>query len=252
MDRLAVRRFALGMFAAPLALGLAACGSGGDGGDKPTGEPIAAIAPPEGKAWSEVIGKTDEGGYRMGNPDAPIKIVEYGSLTCPHCADFAQESAEELRDTFVGSGRVSFEFRNFVRDPIDITAAQLTRCGSPESFFALTDQAFANQTAMIENAQKAGEQAYGAAIGQPADKRGIALARLTGLIDFFAARGIAKDQANACLADSANAAALAEMARKQGEELDITGTPTFLINGQKVEINTWPELKARLENLGAR
>ena len=135
--------------------------------DKPgglSGEPIAKVAPPANKAWSEVVAKTPEGGTRMGNPDAPIKLVEYGSMTCSHCAQFSEQASAGLRDEFVSSGRVSYEFRNFVRDPIDLTVAMLARCGSPESFFPLTEQAFAYQPAMMEKAQKAGEATYTAAL----------------------------------------------------------------------------------------
>ena len=196
--------------------------------------------------------ETPEGGYRMGNPDAPIKVVEFASLTCSHCAEFAEAASAELRDNFVASGRVSYELRNFVRDAIDLTAAQLARCGTPESFFPLAEQIFANQMAMFEKAQAAGEPAYKAAMAQPDDKRGPALGELTGLTEFVAARGIARDQANACLANAAEAQALAKMATEQGEKYDIAGTPTFLINGAKNEENTWKTVKAKLETLGAR
>jgi len=252
MNRISFRHLALGLIVAPLALGLAACDKKDSENGALSGDPIAKVAAPAGKSWMDVVEKTSEGGYRMGNPDAPIKLIEYGSLTCPHCADFAEKSGEELRGTFVNSGRVSFEFRNFVRDPIDLTAAQLTRCGTPESFFALTEQAFANQADMIQKAQAAGDAAYSAAIKQPEDKRGIALAEITGLLDFFAARGIATEQAQACLADSSTAKVLAQITQDQGAQYDINGTPTFLVNGQKAEANAWPELKAQLESLGAR
>lgn len=252
MNRNAFRKIVLGLIAAPLSLALAACGSSDNKAAAPSGEPIAKIAPPAGKSWADVIEKTPEGGFRMGNPEAPIKLVEFGSLTCPHCADFAEKSAAELRDNFVASGRVSFEFRNFVRDPIDIAAALLTRCGAPESFFALTEQAFANQPAMFEAIQKGGEPAYNQAMAQPDDRRVLAIAQLAGLPEFFAARGIAKEQAAACLADAKTPAALAKATQDQSKEYDIQGTPTFLINGQKIEANAWPEVKAKLEEAGAR
>jgi protein-disulfide isomerase len=246
-------RAVLALAMAPMMLGLAACGKDAESaGSTLSGDKIAVIAPPAGKAWSDVVSKTAQGGYVMGNPDAPIKIIEFGSLTCSHCADFSKAASAELRDTFVASGRVSYEFRNFVRDAIDLTAAQLTRCGAPESYFALTEQAFEYQTQMFARAQGAGEAAYTAAMNQPANARALALAQLTGLTEFFAARGISQDQAAACLADSKSAEGLAKAAQQQGEEFDITGTPTFLINGQKIDLNNWPEIKARLETMGAR
>lgn len=245
-------RLALVAALAPLVLGLAACNKGEEAAAGLTGDAIAKVAPPAGKAWSDMVTITPELGYRMGNPEAPIKLIEYGSLTCPHCAEFSHEATGELRDQFVASGRVSYEFRNMIRDGVDLYLTQLTRCGAPESFFALTDQTFANQAKFFEKAQAAGKAQQEAAFSQAPEKRGIAIAELTGMTEFFAARGIAREQANACLADTAKATALAAASNDQGEKLKIEGTPTFLVNGSKVDANTWPLLKAELEKLGAR
>ena len=248
-----LNRIALAALAAPLALALSACGSGGsEDGAAVTGEPLEKIAPPDGKSWSEVIAKTEDLGMLMGNPGAPIKLIEFASLTCSHCADFAEKSKTELRETFVNSGRVSYEFRNYLRDPIDLTAAQLTRCAAPESFFALTEQVLLNQGAILQKAQDAGEAAYQAAMEAPDDKRGQAIAQLTGLADFFAARGVSKDQSATCLANATEAQALAKATQDATEDFSITGTPTFLLNGSKLDANTWPEIKAALEKAGAR
>ena len=237
---------------AALSLGLSACSKESEGTAGLSGEPIAKVAPPAGKSWADEIAKTPEGGYRMGNPNAPIKLVEYGSFTCSHCAEFAETASAPLRDEFVSSGRVSFEFRSFVRDPMDLTAALLTRCGAPESYFALTEQAMANQAAMFQKVQSAGEAAYTSAMNQPDAKRYAALAEITGLSEFFASRGVAKDQAAACLANNAEAQALAKRTQEQGEQFKIEGTPTFLINGATIGSMGWPELRTKLQTLGAR
>ena len=252
MTRLSFRSVAFATAALPLALGLTACKNSEKGTAAVSGEKIAAIAPPAGKTWAEVVSKTPENGYRMGNPDAPIKLVEYASITCSHCAEFAEASSAELRDTFVASGRVSYELRNLVRDAIDLTAVQLVRCGTPESFFPLAEQAFANQTAMFEKAQAAGQAAYTAAMQQAPDKRGVALANLAGLSDFFAARGVSRDQQAACLAKVDEMTALADTKANKADEYDVNATPTFILNGSKIEENTWPALKAKLETMGAR
>jgi len=252
MTGTAFRRLVFAAAMAPLALGLAACNKDDAAAPSLSGEPIAKIAPPAGTTWAETVSVTPDGGYRMGNPDAPIKIIEFASLTCPHCADFSHEAMGELRDTFVASGRVSYELRNFIRDAIDLTATQLVRCGPPESFFALTDQVFANQKSFFDKAQGAGKAAQEAAFNQEPAKRGPAIGELTGLTEFVAARGIAKDQANACLADTAKAEALAAQVTKQSDQYQISGTPTFIVNGRKLDTNTWPLLKVELEKLGAR
>lgn len=240
------------LFAAALALGIAGCSKESEGTASLSGEPIAKIAPPAGKAWADEIAKTPEGGYRMGNPNAPIKVVEYASYTCSHCAEFSEAASAPLRDEFIASGRVSYELRNFVRDPIDLTVAMLARCGAPESFFALSEQAFSNQAAMFAKTQAAGEAAYNAAMNQPDGKRYAALAEVTGLGEFFAARGIAKDQAAACLANNGEAQGLAKRTQEQGEQFKIEGTPTFVINGGAGVSMGWAELRTKLQTLGAR
>lgn len=252
MIRPKIRQIALAAFVAPLALGLSGCGSEPATEPAGSGEPIENIAAPEGQSWTEVVSKTDEGGYIMGNPEAPIKLVEFASLTCPHCAQFTADGGEELREQFVASGRVSWEFRNFVMNPLDLTMAMIVRCASPESFFALTEQTLANQDAILERWGTTDEGALTQAINQPADRRYQAIAGVAGLDDFYAARGIAREQTQTCLADASAAEDLVQVTSAQGEEHGITGTPSFLINGQKVDINSWPDIKARLESMGAR
>ena len=238
----------------PLALGLAACGKkGNDTGAAVTpGAPVAKVAPPAGKAWSDVVTITADGGYRMGNPNAAIKVAEYGSLTCPHCAEFNKESEDVLRDTFVNSGRVSFEFHNFVRDPIDITASMLVRCGAPENFFALTHEVYGSQMQFFDKVKAAGDDAYQQAIQQPPAQRYGALARLTGLDAFFAERGLPKAKIAQCLANSATADTLAKATEDVGQKYDVDSTPTFFFNGEKGPPATWPDVKARIEAMGAR
>jgi protein-disulfide isomerase len=238
-----------------LALSLALAGCGKD--DAPaadaggTAAVIAPVAPPAGKIWAETVAVTPEGGYRMGNPNAPIKLIEFASLTCSHCAEFAAAGFPPLRDKYVASGRVSLEMRNFVRDPIDITAAMLTRCGAPESYFPLSEQVFANQPAIFAKAQAAGPKLE-AAGALPENQRFVALARELGLVEFFASRGISADQSAACLAKGETATALAQGASEQGKAFDVTGTPTFLVNGAKVAVASWAELEPILQRMGAR
>ena len=75
-----LRRLVVAFSAVPLALGLAACQDEAAEGP-PRGEPIAAIAAPAGQSWVETAAETPEGGFRIGNPEAPLKLVEYASRT---------------------------------------------------------------------------------------------------------------------------------------------------------------------------
>jgi protein-disulfide isomerase len=249
----AMKLAALSSAALTLSLLLAGCGKA----ESPAADPaasvakIAPIAAPAGKSWAETVATTPEGGYRLGNPDAPIKLIEFASLTCSHCAEFAAKGFTPLREKYVASGRVSLEMRNFVRDPIDITAAMLTRCGAPESYFPLSEQVFANQPAIFQAAQAAGPKLEAAA-ALPENQRFVAIAQALGLVEFFAARGIAADQSAACLAKGQSATELAERASEQGKTFDVAGTPTFLVNGAKVPVASWEELEPILQRMGAR
>lgn len=249
---LAVRRSLSIALAAPLALALAACGDkAAPEGGVAEGAPIAAVPPPAGTAWRDTVTVTPEDGYLLGNPNAPIKLIEYASLTCPACAAFAAEGAEALKEKYVNSGRVSFELRNQIHGPHDLALATLVRCGQKEAFHPLADQIWANLQAVltpIMNNQAAVEQA----LTLPPEQRLVQLAQIGGFYEFFASRGLSEDQARTCLADAATYTRIAENSTRQSEELEISGTPTFLVNGQKVEVNGWAQLEPVLQRAGAR
>jgi len=231
---------------------LSGCGESASSEDQVSGEPIAPIAAAEGQKWSDTISQSDDGGYVMGNPEAPIKLVEFMSLTCGHCRDFGLQAFESIRDDYVASGRVSFEIRNYVRDPLDLTSALLTRCAGDSAFFALTEQSLNNMDNMFAQAQTIDEQKYRAILAGPPEKRFVDLAGASGLIAFFQQRGISADQAKACLSDSKGIDALGDYTQKANDDHDIRGTPTFLINGSKLDINTWAGVETRLQEMGAR
>jgi protein-disulfide isomerase len=242
-------------YIAPLALALAltACGEATEGetGASASGE-VEAVEAPDGQKWSDTVSKTEAGGIVMGNPDAPIKLVEYMSITCSHCKDFGEQAFAPLRDTYVNSGRVSFEVRNFVRDPLDLTAAILSRCGGETPFFPLTEQALSYQGTMFEKAQSMGEATYSDILSADPKSRFVRLAEQLGLISFFQQRGISEDQAKTCLADTATAEALMNDTQKAVEEYDVQGTPTFLLNGQKIDGSNWTMVETKLKEAGAR
>ena len=247
------RKVALALAIAPLALGLSACKKEAADSAGLSGEPIAKIAAPAGKSWADTVSVTPEGGYLMGNPNAPIKMIEYGALSCSHCAEFSEKGSAELRDSFVASGRVSYELRFFMLNQLDVPAVQLATCGgSPEAVIPLSEQFWAWQKTMFQNLQAAGQDKMQAVSQLPPAQRFGALAQLAGMDQFFAARGIAADQAKACLADVAKAERLVATANEQGQKYDITGTPTFFVNGKKLDMNTWEAIKPELERLGAR
>jgi protein-disulfide isomerase len=255
-----LRSLAFATLAAPLALALAACGSKDDAAPAaaPTGEALAAVPAPAGKMWSDVVSATPDGGMRMGNPEAPLKLIEYGSLSCPHCAKLSQDGGTTLVDKYVNSGRVSYEFRSFpIHGVIDVPLTMMVRCADPAAFFPLVEQIYANQEALMTRAEAGNAQAQ-AASDLPTAQRFPALADAFGLTEWFAARGLAKDQAHACLADASAAEKIAKEGQAWSED-GINQTPSLVLNGQLLEnVSTWaangsnPGLESTLQNAGAR
>jgi protein-disulfide isomerase len=246
-----MRRFLISGLAATLVLGLAACKDKSAELEGVTGEPIAKIAPPAGQSWADTVAVSPEGGFQMGNPDAPIKLIEYGALSCSHCAEFSEKSTASLRDDFIASGRVQLELRFFMNNALDVPAALLTTCGPQEAVITRADQFWGWQKQMFANIQANSAQLQ-AAEALPPEQRFAAFAQALGMTEFFAGRGVAADQAKACLSDTAKATALVQATEKWGKEQNITGTPTFFLNGKKLEVNTWEAIKVELEKAGAR
>ena len=106
----------------------------------------ATPAQPAAKAWSTHISTSAIGAHIVGNPAAKVRLVEYYSYTCPHCAHFAAESATALKTQYVDKGLVVVEYRNMVRDPVDMTAALLAHCGDAKTFVGNHQAIFAAQS----------------------------------------------------------------------------------------------------------
>ncbi len=236
---------------APLALALAACGSETAGDGALDGEPIAPIAAPEGSSWLDTVSVTEADGYVIGNPDAPLKLIEYGSLTCGACAQFAVEGYGSLKGQYIESGVVSFELRNQVHNGIDLTLARLVRCSAPSSFHPLAGQIWQNLPELMAPAQS-NPAIMDSMASLPPEQRYVALAQNMGFLEFFAARGVSVDQAVACLSDAASVEAIAERSDAQSKELNIAATPTFLLNGQQLPDRSWAQIEAALKSAGAR
>ncbi len=244
-------RFAL--IALPAAALLASCGdTDGNISAPKLGAPVAAVAPPAGTEWVTTVKETAEGGMLMGNPNAPIKLVEYASLTCSHCGDFSKTAMEPLKSKYVSTGKVSYELRNYVRDPIDVTASLLARCGGPGPFFPLTEQMFADQMGWLGKIQGLGQAEYERIGTLPPAQQFARFAEVTGLGDFVRQRGVSAERANACLADKAAADRLVAMRDRANSEINLTATPTFVLNGQVVtEASNWENLEPKLRAAGA-
>ncbi|HVI99096.1 MAG TPA: thioredoxin domain-containing protein [Sphingomonas sp.] len=237
--------------AAPL-FALAACG-GGDGNSDAPAVPVAAATPPAGQEWTQVVSKTPEGGFVMGNPDAPLKLIEYGSRSCPTCGAFGREGMGPLEDKYVKSGKVSYEFRDFpVHGAPDLGLSTLGRCVSESAFFPILEQTYVNQQQIEDKLTAPEAQALLTSLqGKSPTEIATAWATYLGYVDFVKQRGVTEQQAKACLADPKNVQAVVDMAQK-GSEDGVTGTPSFFLNGTLLENTiTWEQLEARLKAAGA-
>lgn len=200
---------------------------------------------PRQRDWTQVVTATAEGGFRMGNPRAPVKVVEYLSLTCPHCASFAEEGAPGLMN-YVRSGRVSLEYRNFVLNGLDLAAALLSRCAAPQNYFALNHAILASQAQWMGRVEAM-------SVAQRQEMQGLndlqrlrRVAAIAGLDAIAARHGVTPAQADTCMADQARLDRVIQM-REAAGRYGVTGTPTFAINGRIAgSAGTWATLEPLL------
>ncbi len=206
----------------------------------------AAQAPSTQQDWSRSVEVTADGGFRIGNPNASVKLVEYASLTCPHCADFANQGMGPLVAKYIRSGRVSFEFRNYILNGIDVAASLLARCAEPAAFFPLADRIFATQETWFGRLQSLSQAEKDRIVTLPREQVFAEVARASGLLELAAQNGVTAERARQCMADPAALGRLERMAQA-AQALGVDGTPTFFLNGRKLEVNSWPEIEPLLD-----
>lgn len=210
----------------------------------PAAASAQSAARPAQRDWTQVISQTPEGGFRMGNPQAPLRIVEFLSLTCPHCADFSRHGVPQLM-TYVRNGRVSLEYRNFVLNGLDLAASFLSRCASPQNYFRLTDAILASQGEWMGRMQTLSETQQQEMRGQTPLETMRRVVAAAGLDAIAARHGLTAEQQRICLSNQAGLDRVIQM-QQAGNRYGVTGTPTFAINGRLVSVNTWPQLEPLL------
>ena len=161
-------------------------------GDAATNTPVKLeqVKPPAGGDWTQVVNPTEAGGFVMGNPNAKVKLIEYGSMTCPHCREFDEKGVEPLINTYVKSGQVSWEFRNYVRDGFDLAASLVARCNGAKSFFPLTRALDKDQISWVEKIQAAPQQQLDALQNLQPNQQFVEMAKIAGFPEWAAMRGV--------------------------------------------------------------
>lgn len=202
---------------------------------------------PGNQDWSKTVAATPEGGFQMGNPAAPLKLVEYGSFTCSHCADFAEQSVPVLIRDHVKSGRVSFEYRTFVRDPHDVAAALVARCASPAQFFALSHDIFAAHDSWVRRFNGMSPEQVRAIDALPLGERLTRLASIAGFDTMAAKAGVSPAKLKQCLTDQKAVDQLIAIRQLAINKLGLEATPSFLLNGKMTGAHSLSELQALLK-----
>jgi protein-disulfide isomerase len=175
-----------------------------------SGNPAEAVAPRVQLADAQAGLSITKDDRILGNPDAPITIIEYASLTCPHCAHFTNEVLPELKKKWIDTGKAKLVLREFPLDEPALRAAMIARCAPPDRFYAYVDALFATQDKWV----------------MAKDYRE-ALARIVKL------GGMSQDEFDNCLKNTNLENKILEKRLAASKELDVNSTPTFFINGTK-------------------
>ena len=231
---------------AALTLGLLALGATAPAAGKPVSRHKPASAVPAGKQWDQTVTMTADGFPVLGNPAAPVKLTEFISYTCSHCAEFSKQSKLPLNSALVRQGKVSLELRPFLRSAVDETPSLLALCGPQSKYFANSSALLAAQTSWFKPpADPDYAKRWATLEAKPAEQRRMIAADL-GLYKIMIARGYTAAELDTCLNDQAKLDLLTKQTEYAGTTLKVIGTPSFMIDGKLQEIYGWPELEPRL------
>jgi protein-disulfide isomerase len=199
--------------------------------------------------WPTVVAATADGGHRIGNPEAKVRLVEYVSYTCPHCAEFTREADDRLKLAYVTPGQLSLEIRHLIRDPVDLTVVMLVNCGPTEKFAQNHNTFMLQQSRWIAPlANPTAAQRARWTSGDGASRRR-AIASDFGFYRMMEQRGYTRPEVDRCLADDAAARQFAERSQKDWDKPGIDATPSFSINGVVMPgTHTWAELERQLSD----
>jgi protein-disulfide isomerase len=232
----------IAIWAAAVAAGLPAASLAQDrigpgfGGARPSG--------PRGHDWRTTASRTAEGGFLIGNPNARVKVIEYLSTTCPHCAEFAHQGGQVLFGDYVRSGRVSVEYRNYYLNGVDIAAALLSRCAEPRQYFDMTHALLGNQPQWMGRVNAITPEQRAELQALPPLEVAKRLITMLGLDAIGQRHGITPQVRAQCLTQ-ANLDQL-DALHRAGAAAGVNGTPSFFINGRMVQENNWAGIQPLL------
>jgi protein-disulfide isomerase len=148
----------------------------------------------------------------IGSQDAPNVIVEYASMTCPHCAQFDKVVFPELKTKYIDTGKVRLIFREFPLDGLAARASMLARCAGPDRYFAMIDVMFQTQPTWVVEGPEA----------------------LDHLLQLARQAGFSKEKFDACLADKELFKKIVDERQRANDKFQVDSTPTFFVNGKRM------------------
>lgn len=167
---------------------------------------------------------------QLGNPDAPVTVIEYASYTCPHCATFHSGNYKQLKADYIDTGKINFVYREVYFDRFGLWASAVARCaGTPEAFFGITD--------LLYTGQATWSRAGG---GDPA-----AIADELRKIGRLA--GLEGDSIEACLTDADKLRTLVAWYQENAAEDGVQSTPSFVINGTTYNNMNYSEMSRLID-----
>jgi protein-disulfide isomerase len=171
---------------------------------------VAALGPGRSAlADAQTIGPDDR---TIGPEDAPITIIEYASMTCPHCARFHQDTYPDLKAQWIDNGKARYVFRHFPLDGLALRASALSECMEGERFFGFLDLLFSSQQTWARASDP-----------------------IATLQDLAKQAGLDEEASGACLSDDVTITRVLTQRKEAADEFDINSTPSFVINGQTVK-----------------
>jgi len=145
----------------------------------------------------------------MGSATAPVTMIEYASMTCPHCAAFAVTTFPKLKEKYIDTGKVKYVMREYPLDALAAAAFMLARCGGPDKYYPLIETLFAQQQKW--------------AVRDP----------IPPLLAIAKQAGFTQQSFEACINDKALLTKIQEMRDRGSQKFKVDSTPTFFINGER-------------------
>jgi protein-disulfide isomerase len=148
----------------------------------------------------------------LGDADAPVTIIEYSSLTCPHCAAFHEDTLPQIKENWIEAGKARLVYRHFPLDGLALRAAAVSNCLDGKRFFSFVDLLFKSQEKWARSGDPVG-----------------ALSRYAKLA------GLSQDKFESCIADESEMNRILERVQDGKTTYEVRSTPTLIINGKPFE-----------------